>query len=155
MEKGQSVSGRKRRRMSKGEVGEISTSSITNSCPSIGCRYIQTLPRKGQSLCRPLCRPRAFLLLSLSTVVVVVVVVAPPFLLHPLSSSRLLLLHLLFSSVSFLFRGKRAGPHSSILPFLLWPAPMEDATEFLLDGWKKTPKVDEERKVRRMSLADD
>lgn len=49
------------------EKGEISTSSITNSCPSIGCRYIQTLPRKGQSLCRPLCRPRAFLLLSVSS----------------------------------------------------------------------------------------
>lgn len=78
------------------------TSSITNSCPSIGCRYIQTLPRKGQSLCRPLCRPRAFLLLSLSTAAAA----APPSFAHPLSFSRLLLLHLLSSSVSFLFRGK-------------------------------------------------
>lgn len=95
---------------------EISTSSITNSCPSIGCRYIQTLLRKGQSLCRPLCRPRAFLLLSLSTTAVA----APP---------------------SLIILSRALSPPSFTPPFLLslvslpWkgedriPVPMEDAAQ--------------------------
>lgn len=122
------------------ERGEISTSSITNSYPSIGCRYIQTLLRKGQSLCRPLCRPRAFLLLSLSTAVAPLT--PPP--LAPLTPpappcSRLLLLHLLSSSASFLFRGK-------------------GRTAFLR-RWKMRPRrrwkeENAERRGRRMSRAD-
>jgi len=55
-------------------------------------------------LCRPLCRPRAFLLLSLSTAAVVALYSL--ILSCALLRSRLLLLHLLSSSVSFLFRRK-------------------------------------------------
>lgn len=98
-----------RRKGAKGGGGrwEISTSSITNSCPSIGCRYIQTLPRKGQSLCRPLCRPRAFLLLSLSTTAAA----APPSLLilsRDLASS----FYTSFPPQSRFSSVEKGGPHS-------------------------------------------
>lgn len=112
-EKGRARMGAERRRPGDAadsrEGGEISTSSITNSCPSIGCRYIQTLPRKGQSLCRPLCRPRAFLLLSLSTAVA-----PPPRSLTPISSDALASsFYTSFPPQSRQFSSvKRGGPHS-------------------------------------------
>lgn len=140
--------GARGKRVDEGEVGEISASSITNSCPSIDCRYIQTLLRKGQSLCRPLCRPRAFLLLSLSSL-------PPP----PPPSSLLHLYFILSRALAFSFYTsfppqsrfssvERGGPHSSILllPLRRWemrPRTRRWEEEDAESGWREEGAEDE------------
>lgn len=127
--------GKRRRCIDEGEVGEISTSSITNSCSSIGCRYIQTLPRKGQSLCRPLCRPRAFLLLSRYPLSLPPSPPSPP---PPLLHLYFILSRAIASSFYTSFPPQsrfssveREGPHSSTVPFSLPP----------LRRWKMRPRT--------------
>ena len=107
---------RKRERETRGLDERPPTSSITNSCPSTSCRYIQTSPRKGQSLCRPLCRPLAFptpLVILLLLLLLHLLFLLSPFPPPPLPSPRV-------SSftppclLGFSSRGKGAGPHTFV-----------------------------------------
>lgn len=117
------------------EGSKISTSSIINSCSFIGCRYIQTLPRKDHSLCRRLCRPSYFSRYSSPS--------PPPVSLSPL---------LIFSCVLL--------PPSLTPSFLLnlvslpWKrnhisVPMEDAAN--TQRWKKENIKSKRKKERKKS----